>query len=73
MNKKPNYNDAFMELQNIIAEIESDQISVDELSDKVKRAAELIHLCKTKLTSTEESVTEILMKLELPDEMKPVR
>lgn len=73
MNKKPNYNDAFMELQNIIAEIESDQISVDELSDKVKRAVELIQLCKTKLTSTEESVTEILMKLELPDEMKTVR
>jgi len=37
---------------------------VDELSSKIKRASELIHLCKKKLTSTEEDVSKILKELE---------
>lgn len=58
-----NYAEAFRELQLIVAEIESGEISVDDLSDKVKRAAELIKVCKTKLTKTEESVDKILKDL----------
>jgi exodeoxyribonuclease VII small subunit len=41
---------------------------VDELSEKVKRAAELIRICKTKLTTTEESVNTILKELEEGEE-----
>lgn len=58
-----NYSEAFRELQNIVMEIESGEISVDDLSEKVKRAAELIKICKTKLTKTEESVDQILKDL----------
>jgi exodeoxyribonuclease VII small subunit len=58
------YTEAFEELQQIVQEIEEGEISVDELSVKVKRAAELIRICKTKLTSTEEDVNEILKELE---------
>jgi exodeoxyribonuclease VII small subunit len=58
------YTEAFNELQSIIAEIEEGQISVDELSEKVKRAAELIRICKNKLTSTEEDVNRILEELD---------
>ena len=47
-------------LQSIISDIESGEISVDSLSDKVKRAAELIAFCKEKLTSTENDVQKIL-------------
>ncbi len=64
MNDTPNYTDAFEELQQIVAEIEDGQISVDELSEKVKRAAHLINICKTKLSSTEEDVNRILKDLE---------
>lgn len=64
MNDKPNYTQAFEELQQIVAEIEDGQISVDELSEKVKRAAYLISICKTKLSSTEEDVNRILKDLE---------
>jgi exodeoxyribonuclease VII small subunit len=63
-NKTSNYTDSFNELQNIVTEIEKGEISVDELSEKVKRAAELIKICKTKLTSTEEDVSKILKELE---------
>lgn len=58
------YTDAFRELQEIVAEIEQGEISVDELSLKVKRAADLIRICKTKLLSTEEDVGRILKELE---------
>jgi exodeoxyribonuclease VII small subunit len=59
-----NYTDAFEELQQIVADIEDGEISVDELSEKVKRASELIAICKKKLTSTEEDVNKILKELE---------
>lgn len=66
MNENPNYAEAFEELQQIVSDIEEGQISVDELSEKVKRAALLIRICKTKLTSTEEDVNRILRDLEEP-------
>ncbi|MBL0741231.1 exodeoxyribonuclease VII small subunit [Chryseolinea lacunae] len=64
MSDQTNYTKAFEELQTIVTEIESGEISVDELSDKVKRATELIRICKTKLTTTEENVNQILRDLE---------
>ena len=66
MNDTIKYTEAFEELQRIVAEIETGQISVDELSQKVKRAAELIRICKLKLTTTEEDVTKILKDIEVP-------
>ena len=64
MNEKPNYTEALEELQKIVSEIEEGEISVDELSEKVKRAAHLIKICKAKLSSTEEDVNKILEELE---------
>lgn len=67
MSKEIKYTEAFEELQQIVADIEDGEITVDELSIKVKRAAELIKICKSKLTSTEEDVNEILKELESGD------
>ena len=64
MNDIKNYEEAFSELQKIVSEIEQGEISVDELSEKVKRAALLIKFCKTKLKSTEEDVNSILAELD---------
>ena len=58
------YTAAFEELQIIVTDIEKGEISVDVLSEKVKRAAQLIKVCKTKLSSTEEDVNAILKDLE---------
>ena len=44
MKDKLTYTEAFDELQTIVIEIEKGEISVDELSEKVKRAAELIRV-----------------------------
>jgi exodeoxyribonuclease VII small subunit len=64
MSKETNYTEAFEELQEIVSEIEQGEISVDKLSEKVKRAAVLIKICKAKLSSTEEDVAKILKELE---------
>ena len=64
MSDTANYTEAYEELQRIVSEIENGEISVDELSDKVKRATELIRICKLKLTTTEEDVNKILKDLE---------
>jgi exodeoxyribonuclease VII small subunit len=68
MSKEPNYTEAFEELQEIVSLIEEGEISVDELSEKVKRAAKLIKICKTKLTNTEEDVDKILKELDGVDD-----
>ena len=58
------YTAAFEELQQIVRDMEDGEITVDELAIKVKRASELIKVCKNKLTSTEEDVNLILKELE---------
>ena len=63
MEAKITYTEAIRELEMIVTEIEQGEISIDILSEKVKRAAELIRICKEKLVSTEEDVSKILEDL----------
>ena len=58
------YEAAYKELQEISAEIEKESVSVDVLADKVKRAAELISFCQTKLRATETEVNNIIKQME---------
>lgn len=58
--KEKSYEAAFEELQEIVSRIEEGDIGVDELSAKVKRAAELIAFCKGKLKSVEEDVDKVV-------------
>lgn len=67
MEKNKTYEEAFEELQNIVKEIESGTISVDLLSEKVKRAGVLIRICKEKLFRTEQEVNEVLKEIEKKD------
>ncbi|MHA6697167.1 exodeoxyribonuclease VII small subunit [Chryseobacterium sp. A321] len=64
MEQTINYTDAYNELQKIVSEIEQGNITVDQLTKKVKRATELIKICKNKLSTTEEDVKKILAELE---------
>jgi exodeoxyribonuclease VII small subunit len=63
MEKKISYTEAISELELIVSEIEQGEITIDTLSEKVKRAAELIRICKSKLTATEDDVNKILGEL----------
>lgn len=58
------YIDAFNELQQIVSDIEAGDVNVDELATKIKRASELISVCKAKLVDSEEEVDRLLSQLQ---------
>ena len=53
------YDDAIKELQIIVEQLQNNEIPIDELSSKVKRAAALIKYCQEKLRTTEEELGEL--------------
>lgn len=54
--KKLSYETAMDELRQIVNELQEEAVSVDDLSAKVRRAAELLKFCQEKLRSTEEEL-----------------
>lgn len=60
MDKQPTYSEAIAEIESIVESFGSGQMDVDTLAAKVKRATELIALCKKRLTKAEGEVAEIL-------------
>ena len=54
------YEAAFAELQSNVNKMENDELDIDQLSEQLKRAQELIKLCKDKLTKTDEEIKKIL-------------
>jgi exodeoxyribonuclease VII small subunit len=48
------------ELEKIVKEIESEEIDVDALAEKIKRASFLITFCKDKLRTSEDEVKKVL-------------
>ncbi|MEP6260377.1 MAG: exodeoxyribonuclease VII small subunit [Gillisia sp.] len=63
MGKKITYTEAFAELQEIVTEIENEEIGIDLLESRIKRASELLKICRDKLYKTEKSVTDILKEI----------
>ncbi|MFQ5901998.1 MAG: exodeoxyribonuclease VII small subunit [Thermodesulfobacteriota bacterium] len=58
------YSKAVTELESIVNQIEGEEIDVDVLTEKVKRASFLIKFCKTKLKCTEDEVKKLLTDLD---------
>ena len=54
------YARAIKEIEEILAKIENEQLDVDQLTSHVKRAADLLKICKSKLHDTEEEIQKIL-------------
>lgn len=59
MAKKETYKSATQELEKILTEIQSPNVDIDTLTNKIKRASELIKWCKEKLRSTEKEINGI--------------
>jgi exodeoxyribonuclease VII small subunit len=64
MMEKLTYTEAKKELETIVAAIESGELDVDALTEKVKRASELIAFCKEKLKKTDEELQKILDEID---------
>lgn len=62
--EKLTYEAAANELNQILTALKNEEVTVDELAEKVERASQLILFCKKKLTATEEKVEKIIDKLE---------
>lgn len=61
--KKPTYEKAFQELEQIMDDLQENKVSVDELTAKVKRAVTLITFCNEMLRATEAEVEKLVKKL----------
>ncbi len=64
MEASQTYESAYNELKQITEEIESEDVSVDVLAARVKRAAELAAFCQAKLRATETEVNNIIQSME---------
>lgn len=58
--KEIKYEEAVAQLEEIVDKMENDELDIDQLSDQLKRAKELVKLCKGKLTKTDEEIKKLL-------------
>jgi len=54
------YREALAELEDILSSIESEQVDVDDLAIKVKRSAELIRLCRSRINAASVQVEAVV-------------
>lgn len=60
MAKKHSFDQSYKRLQEIVELLEGDEVSIDQLSDLVNEAVELVKICKNKLRSVEEDIDKSL-------------
>lgn len=64
MKKLPStYSEAVTELEEIIKQMQSNECSIDNLSELTSRSLELLQFCKDKLTKTDEELKKIFANL----------
>ncbi len=54
------YEKAVSELEAIVGKMERDELDIDQLSKQLKRAKELVKICREKLTRTDEEIKQLL-------------
>lgn len=60
MKKEQTYEQALEKLEQIVTAFEQDDLSLDQLSSKLKEAKSLLAYCQGKLTKTEVDIKKIL-------------
>ena len=58
------FGDALAQLEEILQQIEAEEIDIDELAGRLKRAAALLDLCRGKIRKAETEVKQIVADLE---------
>ena len=61
---KLTYTQAYGQLQEIVSQMENGQMQVDELGENIKKAMDLIAVCKQKLGSIEVDVNALIENIE---------
>ena len=57
------YSEAVSELEEIVKQMQSNECSIDNLSELTTRSLELLQFCKDKLTKTDEELKKIFVNL----------
>ena len=60
MAKETKYEMAISQLEEIVERLENNQLGIDEMTAQLKKAQQLIKLCKDRLTKTNEEIQKIL-------------
>lgn len=58
------YVEALAELEGILDELDGDEVDVDVLGARVRRAAELLRLCRDRIASARFEVEQVVAELE---------
>jgi exodeoxyribonuclease VII small subunit len=61
------FREAMEELEGILERIEGEEIDIDRLAEELRRAAQLLDLCRGKIRKAEVEVTQIVQSLEQGD------
>ena len=61
------FREAMDELEGILERIEGEEIDIDQLAAELRRAAQLLDLCRGKIRKAEVEVTQIVQSLEEPE------
>ena len=54
------YEEAMATLEQIVARMENNELDLDTMSEELKKAKQLIKLCKDKLTKTDQEIRKLL-------------
>jgi exodeoxyribonuclease VII small subunit len=58
------YAEALAELESILDELDGDEVDVDVLGSRVRRAAELLRLCRERIAGARFEVEQVVAELE---------
>ncbi len=58
------FGEAMEELEGILRRVEAEEIDIDELARELKRAAELVEICRGKIRKAEVEVSQIVQSLD---------
>ncbi|MDF1560799.1 MAG: exodeoxyribonuclease VII small subunit [Bacteroidales bacterium] len=61
--KEIGFNQAVKQIEEILKNIEEGEPDIDRLSDNIRKAAELIKICRQRLRETEEKIDGIINDL----------
>ncbi len=53
------YEDALRELETIVSKMEANEYDIDQLAEQLKKAQQLIKLCKDRLTAAETEIKKL--------------
>jgi exodeoxyribonuclease VII small subunit len=69
MSKEITYEEALLQLKDIVSKLEMKQVKIDDLAGTIKKAKQLVDFCREKLDKTESEINKIIQPQEGEEEL----